>query len=179
MISTDAELVVRARAGDLASYATLLARHRTSLERYAVRLLGNREDAEEALQDSLIRAWQALDRCRQPDRVRSWLFRILVNRCRTRLTRQDRFERGPEADAALSLVATAHRSEGEAWREEIARALQQLPPDQREAFLLKHVEEFSYEEIAELTESSIPALKMRVNRACTRLRELLEDVYRA
>lgn len=179
MISTDAELVIRARAGDLASYAVLVSRHRASLERFAVRLLGNREDAEEALQDSLVRAWQALDRCHDPERVRSWLFRILVNRCRTRLSRQNRIERGPEADLALSLAASAPRSEGEAWREEISRALDQLPADQREAFLLKHVEEFSYEEISELTGGSIPALKMRVSRACLRLRELLEDVYRA
>lgn len=179
MISTDAELVIRARAGDLASYGVLLARHRASLERYAVRLLGNREDAEEALQDSLIRAWQALDQCHQPDRVRSWLFRILVNRCRTRLSRRDRVERGPAGDDALAHAATAPDAEGEAWREEIARALGQLPADQREAFLLKHVEEFSYEEISELTGGSVPALKMRVNRACARLRELLEDVYRA
>lgn len=179
MTSTDAELVLRARAGDLASYAALLTRHRVSLERYAVRLLGNREDAEEALQDSLVRAWQALDQCHQPDRVRSWLFRILVNRCRTRLSRQNRVERGPEGEAALALAATPPSAEGDAWREEIARALGQLPADQREAFLLKHVEEFSYEEISELTGGSISALKMRVNRACSRLRELLEDVYRA
>lgn len=179
MISTDAELVVRARAGDLASYSALLARHRASLERYAMRLLGNREDAEEALQDSLVRAWQALEQCQQPDRVRSWLFRILVNRCRTRLSRQDRIDRGPDGEEALLRAASPPRAEEEAWREEIVRALGRLPADQREAFLLKHVEEFSYEEIRELTGAGIPALKMRVNRACARLRELLEDVYRA
>lgn len=179
MASTDAELVVRARKGDLASYATLLSRHRASLERYALRLLGNREDAEEALQDALVRAWQALDRCQQPERVRSWLFRILINRCRTRLSRADRVERGPGADLALALATTLPHPEGEAWREEIARALARLPADQREAFLLKHVEEFSYEEIGQLTGTSVPALKMRVSRACLRLRDLLEDVYRA
>jgi RNA polymerase sigma-70 factor (ECF subfamily) len=179
MTSTDAELVSRARAGDLACYVELLQRHRASLERYAVRVLGNREDAEEALQDSLIRAWEALGRGHQPESVRSWLFRILVNRCRTRLSRPDRMDRGPGAEVALSLAASVSQTDGEAWREEISRALARLPTDQREAFLLKHVEEFSYEEIGELTGSSIPALKMRVNRACLRLRALLEDVYRA
>ena len=59
----------------------------------------------------------------------------------------------------------------------IERALSTLPSDQREAFLLKHVEELSYEEIAEITGVSISALKMRVKRACDALRGLLEGVY--
>jgi RNA polymerase sigma-70 factor (ECF subfamily) len=52
-----------------------------------------------------------------------------------------------------------------------------LPADQREAFLLKHVEEMTYDEMAELTGVSVPALKMRVKRACDGLRDLLEGVY--
>ena len=63
-----------------------------------------------------------------------------------------------------------------AWREEIARALAALPAEQREAFLLKHVEDLSYEEMSEITGVGISALKMRVKRACARLRELLQEV---
>jgi RNA polymerase sigma-70 factor (ECF subfamily) len=59
----------------------------------------------------------------------------------------------------------------------IERALSMLPAEQREAFLLKHVEELSYEEIAEMTGVSVSALKMRVKRACDALRDLLEGVY--
>ncbi|NUQ19948.1 MAG: hypothetical protein HOQ09_03210 [Gemmatimonadaceae bacterium] len=53
--------------------------------------------------------------------------------------------------------------------------MDQLPVEQREAFLLKHVEEVSYEEMAEITGAGVSALKMRVKRACARLRELLEE----
>ena len=59
----------------------------------------------------------------------------------------------------------------------IERALGMLPTEQREAFLLKHVEELSYEEIAKMTGVSVSALKMRVKRACDALRDLLEGVY--
>jgi RNA polymerase sigma-70 factor (ECF subfamily) len=59
----------------------------------------------------------------------------------------------------------------------IERALRMLPVDQREAFLLKHVEEMSYDEIAAMTGVSVSALKMRVKRACDMLRDLLEGVY--
>ena len=69
-----------------------------------------------------------------------------------------------------------HPAERVAWREEIEVALARLDPQQREAFLLKHVEDKSYEEMAELTGAGVSALKMRVKRACDRLRELLREV---
>jgi RNA polymerase sigma-70 factor (ECF subfamily) len=63
-------------------------------------------------------------------------------------------------------------------REEIQHALDQLPVDHREAFILKYVEDMSYEEMAELTGAGVSALKMRVKRSCDRLQELLEGVVR-
>ena len=62
------------------------------------------------------------------------------------------------------------------YQEEIQQALAALVPEQREAFLLKYVEELSYEEMVEITGDGISALKMRVKRACARLRDLLEEV---
>jgi RNA polymerase sigma-70 factor (ECF subfamily) len=73
-------------------------------------------------------------------------------------------------------AAEDHPAERSAWREEIDRALNRLRPEQREAFLLKYVEELGYEEMSQLTGAGISALKMRVMRACDRLRELLSDV---
>ena len=66
-----------------------------------------------------------------------------------------------------------------AIREEIERAVDQLEVDQREAFLLKHVEELTYEEMEAITGAGKSALKMRVKRACDRLRELLNGAYHA
>ncbi len=174
----DAELVHQAQRGDLNAYAELVHRHRIGLERYALHLLGNREEAEEALQDSLVRAYRSIRRCAQPERFRAWLTTILVNRCRTRLSRARPLVRESELTRALENAAVAPVAEHTAWDEEIQRALAALGPDQREAFLLRHVEEFSYEEMAELTGASVPALKMRVNRACERLRTALREVYR-
>jgi len=179
MTVSDADLVGRARAGDLTAYAELIGRHRASLERYAVQMLGTVEDAEDALQDALLRAYRAIGQCTQPDRFRAWLLSILANRCRTRLSRREPMIRGISAEAALEQVSVPDRADRLSWQEEIDRALAQLAPDQREAFLLKHVEELNYEEIAGLTGASVPALKMRVNRACERLRTLLKDVYHA
>jgi RNA polymerase sigma-70 factor (ECF subfamily) len=178
MSESDAELVRQAQAGDLGAFSSLVLRYRVSLERYATHLLGRREEAEEALQDSLLRAWRAIGRCADPDRVRSWLLSILVNRCRTRMARANRLVTGAEAAASLDRAWEAPIDERTAWREEIHRALATLPADQREAFLLKHAEELSYDEMAAITGTSVPALKMRVSRACDRLRRELEGVYR-
>src|SRR5690348_18267445 len=81
--STDAQIVARVLRGDAEAFAVLVHRYRDRYARYALHMLGNREDAEEALQDAFTRAYRSLARCEDPERFGAWLFRILVNRCRT------------------------------------------------------------------------------------------------
>src|SRR5207302_217931 len=83
--TSDAEVVRRVLAGDTGAYAALVARYRDRLARYAVPLLGNREDAEEALQDAFVRAYRSLERCDDAARFGAWLYGILVSRCRTKV----------------------------------------------------------------------------------------------
>ena len=180
---TDAALVSRVLDGDTDAYAALVERYRDRLARYAFRMLGDRDDAEEALQDTFVRAYRGLARCETPARFDAWLFSILVNRCRTAGARLSRRERTFVRDDA-ALLEAASAGDGAAaevergqWRENIARALARLDAGQREAFLLKHVEELSYDEMAVLTGVGVSALKMRVKRACDRLRELLKEEF--
>jgi RNA polymerase sigma-70 factor (ECF subfamily) len=175
----DAELVARVLAGEQETYGILMERYRDRLGRYATHLLGDRSEAEDVLQDTFLRGYRFLAQCDDPARFGPWLFRILVNRCRTAHGVKRRS--GP----VLSLEAESHTAPDESpvetigWREEIERALARLPTDQREAFLLKYVEDLSYEEMEAVTGAGISALKMRVKRGCERLRELLGEVYRA
>src|SRR6266516_4332003 len=81
--TSDAALVRRVQTGDTGAYADLVARYRDRLGRYALHMLGNREDAEEVLQDAFVRAYRSLARCDDPERFGAWLYGILVNRCRT------------------------------------------------------------------------------------------------
>ena len=177
MSESDANLVSGALEGDLAAYATLMARYRSDLGRYAFHMLGNRQDAEEALQDAFVRAFRSLAQCEQPERFAAWLFRILVNRCRSARTRRRRLTAGLVHQPAPDLPDHYAPTEAMAWREEIARALAVLQANQREAFLLRYVEGLSYEEMATLTGAGESALRMRVKRARDRMRELLRDVY--
>lgn len=176
----DAALVRRVLAGDARAYTGLVARYRDRLGRYAVHALGNRADAEEALQDAFVRAYRSLHRCDDPARFGAWLFQILVNRCRTLGAQRARRQRTlVQNDAALLGAGVDHPEDQAAWGEAIRWALARLSPDQREAFLLKHVEDLSYDEMAELTGAGISALKMRVKRACEQLRAILQEVQRA
>lgn len=178
--SSDAAIVTRVLRGNAEAFRELVDRYRDQYARYALHMLGNREDAEEALQDAFTRAYRSLPRCEDPERFGAWLFRILVNRCRTAGTRRGRRARTFVTDEAALLGASEeHPEDRTAWREEIDRALEQLRPEQREAFLLKYVEELGYDEMSRMTGVGVSALKMRVMRACERLRDLLSGVHSA
>jgi RNA polymerase sigma-70 factor (ECF subfamily) len=170
---SDGELATRVRRGDLDAFAVLIGRYQARFVRYARYMLGNEEDAEEAVQDAFVRAYRAIDRC-DPDRFGAWLYRILINRCRTAARRRLWWVRGAtDLDAANGVGA--REDGGNLWREELDRAVAQLPAKYREAFLLKHVDELTYGEMSGMTGASVPALKMRVNRACEQLRAALGE----
>jgi len=174
---TDATLVRRVLDGDTAAFTMLVDRHAAACTRFAMRMLGNREDAEDALQDSFLRAYRSLARYEERQAFRTWLFQILVNRCRTAAVRRQRRQRmflvDDNAVASASVQPAAESTE---LRAELRRAIDALDPDQREAFLLKHVELLSYDEMAEATGVGVSALKMRVKRACDRMQWLLREV---
>ena len=176
---TDADAVAAVLAGDVDAYAILVERYRNAYARFAIRMLGDREDADDALQSAFVRGYRNLAKCQDPSRFGAWLYQIAVNECRTLGTRRGRRElRLVRGDATLERALGDDRPADDlSTREEIQRALDQLDAAQREAFVLKHVEELSYEEMAELTGVGISALKMRVKRACDRLRALLEEVH--
>lgn len=162
--------------GESGAYGILVRRYKDVLYRYAERMMGRPDDAEDVVQQAFIKGYRNLDRCRDPEKVGGWLFRIAVNLCKDRL--KGRRRRDVPLESA-NLVSGERenpeaRTERAETRERIYRALQRLSADQREAFVLKHVEGWSYEEMSERLDASIPALKMRVHRAREQLQELLE-----
>ncbi len=175
MEANDAALVRRILDGDTEAFAVLVDRHHERCLRLATRLLGSVEDAEETVQDAFIRAYRALGRYEERDQFGAWLTRILVNRCRTTVVRTAREARRFVSDEVATHAAPSRDgADGALWRTEVEHALEALPVEQREAFVLKHVEELDYEAMAEITGVGISALKMRVKRARAKLRALLE-----
>src|SRR5260221_14143247 len=174
MESSDAELVTRVLHGEVNAYGALVSRYRDRYARYAVHMLGNREDAEEALQDAFTRAYRSLERCEEPERFGAWLFRILVNRCRTSGAR--RVRRGQtfvHDEGALLNASEEHPAEQTMWREEIERALGGVSPDPHAAVLLEYLEGVGFDRKAGINRVRVFVPTIRFIRACDRLRTLL------
>jgi RNA polymerase sigma-70 factor (ECF subfamily) len=173
--SSDEALVIAARRGDTRAFGTLVHRYRDRHVRFAVRLLGSRDDAEDVLQAVFVRAYRHLDGCETPARFGAWLHTIVVNECRTFASRRGvREARMVHDDELLAGMPDDRPAPDPVLGAQIRRALRRLTHDLREAFLLKHVEQLEYQEMVEVTGASESALKMRVKRACEQLREQLQ-----
>jgi len=172
---TDAELVVRTRAGDPEAFGSLVARYYDACWRFAYHMLGERADAEDVVQDSFLRAYLAIGRYDERDQFRGWLFRILTNQCRNYLTsRGRRTKRFVQDDIAIESAAAPPPGLAPGVEDDVLiRALAQLDPLQREALLLKYAEGLEYSEMSAMTGAGESALKMRVKRGSERLRALL------
>lgn len=173
---SDAELIRAVLDGRTEAYAELVRRHRDAQFRYALRMLGDRDDADDVLQSAFVRAFRSLASCRDPEHFGAWLRRIVVNECRTLGTAKGRREARLVRDERVLDGLEGNEEDGEEGidLELVQQALDRLTPDLREAFLLKHVEDQSYEQMMEITGAGLSALKMRVKRAVEQLREQLE-----
>ncbi len=173
---SDAEVVARVLGGDREAFGLIVRRYESGLLRFATRVLGGRDAAADAVAESLVRAYRHLASCRDPTRLRTWLSRIVANRCKSHLARR------ATGDVSLDDVPPiADPADNEAALERVQQlavveqALAMLSPEKREAFVLKHVEGMSYQEMAAVTGERIPTLKMRVHRAREALLKVLEE----
>jgi len=171
---TDRDLIAAASKGQVAAFVSLIDRYRDVRTRFAMRMLGDYDAADGALQAAFVRAFQTIGRYKDADRFEEWLFRIIINECRTRALRRTVQSPRPsgEVDALADWRAAVEGNENGA---DVQRALDQIDPINREAFVLQYVEELTYPEIASLTGVSVITLERQVDRACARLRELLPD----
>lgn len=175
---TDAQVVRDVLAGDRDAFRLLVRRYGDALFGHAIRMAEGQDEAADLVQRAFVTGYQKLGSCRDPDRVGAWLFRILANLSKDHLrsprSRELPLRSLPEVPSAQADPFEAtHRGE---IRERLLAALARLTPDQREAFVLKHVEGRSYEEMAAVLDVNTASLKMRVHRAREALKGLLEDL---
>ncbi|HEU4723460.1 MAG TPA: RNA polymerase sigma factor [Gemmatimonadaceae bacterium] len=173
---SDRVIIQRVLEGDVEAFSRLVDLHYARCARIAFRILGNREDAEEAIQDAFLRAFKALSDYEDRERFSAWLTRILVNQCRTVLARTKRRDAlFADVDPQRLDFIVAMESDDGRWPE-LEHVLGRLPAQQREAIVLKYADDLTYEEMARVTGAGESALKMRVQRAFARLRALLQEV---
>jgi RNA polymerase sigma-70 factor, ECF subfamily len=169
----DAELVRQVLAGDVNEYGKLIQRHQDTLHRVAFAMVQDGDIVADLVQDVFIAGYVNLASCRNPARLRVWLLVMLRNRCLDFLKARRRRDIPLELLPGEPATSGASVLSGIADRTELRRALAALPESLREAFLLRHVEELEYEEMAELLETTVAGVKMRVSRAREALRRHL------
>jgi RNA polymerase sigma-70 factor (ECF subfamily) len=173
----DPELVSRVLAGRTGDFRELVERHQQSIFRFALGLVGNREEAEDVTQEAFLAAFANLsgyDSSRAA--FSTWLFTIARNRC-FNLLKQRRPIAVNELDA-IADVTPLDPIVGQELSQQLDRALATLPVEQRSAFVLAEIEQLPYTEIARIDRTSVGTVKSRIHRAKQRLQSLLEPVLR-
>ena len=177
---SEAQLVARSLAQDQEAFGQLIDRHAAAIVNLGYRMVGNRAEAEDLAQETFLAAYKALSTFRADSKFTTWLYRIAANKCKDwlRVKRPGEGQYDLDADESLDLYVTEDRTpelllSQQQVAEELERAIQRLPPLYREAFLLKHVEGLSYEEMEEILGINGDTLKMRVYKGRVQLsREL-------
>jgi RNA polymerase sigma-70 factor (ECF subfamily) len=176
----EARLIALSLKQDHEAFGQLVDRYAAIVNSLAYRMVGNRTDAEDLAQEAFIAAFKALPTFRAEAKFSTWLYRIAANKCKDWL----RAKRPEQLDVDVETVADEHVMESrtperilsqQQVADHLDRAIQRLPPLYREAFIMKHVEGLSYEEMEQVLGVSGDTLKMRVYKGRVQLsRELAE-----
>ncbi|HZN54199.1 MAG TPA: sigma-70 family RNA polymerase sigma factor [Candidatus Polarisedimenticolaceae bacterium] len=170
-------LLERARGGDRSAFDEIVVRHRLAIYGTARRILGTHEEADEAAQETFVRAWRALGGFRGESRIRTWLVRIALNVARTIVaarpsgtvpleTVDQATQPSDAADARLVRTQAAAR---------VRRAVATLPPRQREVVALKVFSEMTYEDVADAMGLTVGAVKAHLHQAVANLRRRMGE----
>jgi RNA polymerase sigma-70 factor, ECF subfamily len=203
-LADDRQLLEAARTGDEAAFGRIVERHRAELHAHCYRMLGSLHDAEDALQETLLRAWRGLPRFEGRSSIRSWLYAIATNACLTMISRRPKrvlpVDYGPSTtpgeDLGAPLVETvwiepypdetlgledgfaapeARYEQREAVELAFVAALQHLPARQRAVLILREVLGFSAREVAETLETTAASVNSALQRARKTVDERLPD----
>lgn len=181
--------------GDAKAFDEFVEHFRAKVFQYSWLMCGQRDDAEEVAQDTLLKIFESLDQLREPERIRPWVFRIAKNAC---LTKRRKSVFAPAHELSLDDLLPALNHEGERHQLQIAdwsglpdrlvlrselkhvldRAIAALPANYRPVILLRDVEELSTAETAEILDLTEDVVKTRLHRARLAVRQTLDQYLR-
>ena len=186
----ESTLVAQAREGDARAFGELVRRYEGKIFRLALHVTQNREDAEDVLQETFLKAYEHLDQFKGDSKFYTWIVRIAVNQSLMKLRRR-KTDKSVSLDEAIDTGEDTITREVAAWdedpeqrfsREELGEildtAVESLEPAYRSVFVLRDIEELSTEETAEALNLSVPAVKSRLLRARLQLREKLTRYFK-
>ncbi|MDB5049091.1 MAG: polymerase, sigma-24 subunit, subfamily [Fibrobacteres bacterium] len=181
----DVQWIQAFKSGKEEGFNRLVLKHKDRIFGLCLRLLaGNRDEAEDAAQETFVKVFHGLGDFRMESRFSSWAYRIAVNTCKNRLVSRPYMEAkrhrdldAAEAEGAPSAPSPAQVLEAKGKRERIEEAIARLPEEQRTLVVLRDVEGRSYEEIGETTGLNPGTVKSRLNRGRRQLQEWLREYF--
>jgi RNA polymerase sigma-70 factor (ECF subfamily) len=185
----ESRLVAAAKSGDLDAFDQLVSRYERKIFRLALRITQNREDAEDAMQEAFLKAYEHLNAFQGDSRFYTWLVRIAVNQAlmKLRKRRPNQISLDEPAETEDSELFKEIADWGPSPEQRFAQtelheildsAISGLEPDYRNVFILRDVEGIPTEETAQLVGISVPAVKTRLLRARLKLRQKLNAFFK-
>jgi RNA polymerase sigma-70 factor (ECF subfamily) len=183
--ATDEELVRRAQQDDERAFGELVTRYESKVYSLAMKMLRNPEDAEDVLQETFLRAYRGIKSFKGNSTFSTWIYRITANSALMRLRKkqlpQVSIEDSDERETPISIVDWAPGPVEQLLNKEMQRvmdeAIETLPPEFRQVFILRDVEELSNGDVAEILDLSVAAVKSRLHRARLKVRNRLAHYF--
>ena len=176
------ELIIKAGRGDAYAFEQLMSAHESKMYAVALRMCGNREDAQDCLQEAMIRVYRAISGFKGQSSFSTWVYRITMNSCLDELRRRKNrtatsldamLENGfAPSDDGDTPEQSSLRSE---QRRVLERAIADLPDDMKAAIVLRDIQGCSYDEIAQALNANVGTIKSRISRGREKLRSMLME----
>ncbi|MGN2641738.1 RNA polymerase sigma factor [Nocardia takedensis] len=175
-VTDDATLVSRARDGDVRAYEQLVVRTQGRMFRLATKMLANRSDAEDVVQEVYLDAWRRLPQLEADGAFVSWLYRMTTNRCLNVIrARRPAVDLDPDdTESPRSDARPEHAAQVSGQLRALNEALGTLTPEQRACWLLRELDGLSYAEIADIVGANTTAVRGRIARARAQLAEVMK-----
>ncbi|MBA2662128.1 MAG: sigma-70 family RNA polymerase sigma factor [Bradymonadaceae bacterium] len=183
----DMILVERAVGGDFEAFTQIVGRYQDKAHRLAWSMMRDESEAQDVVQEAFLNIYRKLESFEGSSKLSSWIYRVVVNAALMRLRKRSRRKEVALDELSPSFDAQGHHEPIAQWRiradeaaqnselrEQILAAIDELEPKYQAVFVLKEVEGLSLEEIAEMLDLSVPAVKSRLHRARLFLRTSLE-----
>jgi len=183
--ATDEELVRRSKEDDERAFGELVSRYESKVYSLALRMVRNPEDAEDVLQDTFLRAYRGIKSFQGASTFSTWIYRITANSALMRLRKkqlptvsiEDQDERETPVNIADWTPGPADQLMTQELQQEMDAAIESLPPEFQQVFILRDVEEKSNAEVAEILDLSVAAVKSRLHRARLKVRNRLSTYF--
>lgn len=170
-LETVSELVIKAKEGDTAAFSELYQRVYKDMYRYAYYMLGNRQEAEDMVSDTVIEVYQGIRKLRENEKFRAWVFKILSNKCRGRRKQLAKKHLSLDDESVSQNLKTVNEYEKE---QDLKRAFEELTSEERDLVSMAVFGGYKSREIGELMNMKAATVRSKISRAFTKMQKRME-----